>query len=402
NQEGWNTPGAERTFSQSSSAVRAGELIGSGHVCQAVERTGESHTIDEMVGRVNMERYYRTGICDSAYDGVLSGDEQISEALAGHYGPEHIYSATSLETYAECPFHYFLGKVMGLEELPEIEPDLSASDRGTVIHEILSTFYRRWRAGGHVKVSLTAIAEATELMREIAEKELARFSFRSPLWEATCIRMRGGSLTGPGYFEKFLAKEVDEEGSPLAPAHFEFSFGMGKEESDDPASVAEAVELVSQDGSERVRIRGRIDRIDLSPDGSFLIYDYKTGAQHPKYRDIEGGKALQLPLYLLAFESVSGNRGVAAGYYRIRKEVESRMVLCDEAGKCLIMSRTKASPDFAGVIGRSRDYALDYIRRIRKGEFPLPHEEECPNAYCGFRRICRFNPFRACGSGEGS
>ena len=48
-------------------------------------------------------------------------------------------SPTSLETYANCPFAYFLNRVIGIEALPEVEPNLSAGDRGTAIHTILST-----------------------------------------------------------------------------------------------------------------------------------------------------------------------------------------------------------------------------------------------------------------------
>ncbi|MCU0632511.1 MAG: PD-(D/E)XK nuclease family protein [Methanolinea sp.] len=382
------------SHSQSSSAIRAGELIGTDLVCQAVEWAGNSHPLDYLVNRVNIERYYRTGFCDSPYDGILSGDEQISAALLERYGPEHVYSPTSLETYAQCPFQFFLRNIVGLEDLPEVEPNLSAADRGTAIHDILSTFYRRWLGSGHSKVGLSSMTEALELMQAIVGEELARYAFRSPLWEATCIQMKGGSHTGPGYLERFLIRESEEEESPLVPSCFEFSFGMEIADSDDPASVKEAVELTGSEGSEHLKIRGRIDRIDLSQDGFFLIYDYKTGLQNPRFKDIEAGKALQLPLYLLAFESISGKRGVAAGYYKIRKEVESRMLLCDETGRALIVSRPKVSPDLTGTLGRSRDFALDYIHRIRKGEFPLPHEEKCPNTYCEFRRICRFDPYR--------
>lgn len=399
--EGWNISSKEGIFrSQSLSAVRAGERIGEGLVCQAIEWTGNSHTVDDLVERVNMERFYRRGPCDSLYDGILSGDEKIFEALLERYSPEYVYSATSLETFAECPFRFFLQNVLWLEDLPEVEPNISAADRGSVVHAILSTFYRRWRASGGSKVSISAMTEAVELMREIIEEELTKYPFESPLWEATCIQMRGGSQTGPGYLERFLVRESEGEESPLVPSCFEFSFGMEKAESDDPASVEEAVELAGSDTLDHFRIRGRIDRIDISPEGFFLIYDYKTGTQHPGFKDIEAGKALQLPLYLLAFESLSNKRGVAAGYYKIRRDVESRMLLCNETGRSLISSRPKISPDFSGTLARSCDFALEYTRRIRHGEFPLPNEEKCPNGYCEFRRICRFDPYRVFEYGE--
>ena len=152
--------------------------------------------------------------------------------------------------------------------------------------------------------------------------------------------------------------------------------------------------LPGPEGTESLRIKGRIDRVDRTPEGFFLIYDYKTGG-YSRFKDIETGKALQLPLYTLAFEAISGGRGVAAGYYGVRKEVKRSMLLCDDTGRAILVSRPRTSPDFPGTLNRSREFALEYIGRIRKGEFPLPHEEKCPNNYCEFRRICRFDPYRA-------
>jgi ATP-dependent helicase/DNAse subunit B len=399
--EGWRISSKEGiTRSRSISAIRAGEQIGSDLVCQAVGSIANSNTIDDLANRVNIERYYRTGLSDSRYDGVLSDDEHISAILSERYGPEHVYSPTSLETYAQCPFRFFLRDVIHLEDLPEVEPNLSAADRGTAVHNILTTFYRRWLALGGSRICPSTMTEAVDLMQEIVEEELARYPFRSPLWEATCIQMKGCGHAGPGYFERFLIRESEEEASPLVPSYFEFSFGMEKEKSDDPTSVEEPVELTGSGGSEKLRIRGRIDRIDLFNDEFFLIYDYKTGAKHPGKKDIEAGKALQLPLYLLAFESISGNRGVAAGYYKIRKEVERKILLCDENGKNLIISRTRTSHDLPGTLSGACDYAIEYIQRIRRGEFSLPQEEKCPNEYCEFRRMCRFDPYRVFESEE--
>ncbi|MDO9033969.1 MAG: PD-(D/E)XK nuclease family protein, partial [Methanoregula sp.] len=361
--------------------------------CTALDYIPGSLGINDLVERINMERYYRRGVCDSPYDGILS-DESIREVLAERYGPEHVYSPTSLETYASCPFEYFLNRVINLKELPEVEPNLSAGDRGTAIHDILSTFYRQWRSAGQTRVNPASLIDATEMILKIATEELDTYSFQSPLWDATRILMLGNRHTGPGYFERFLMHETDESDSPLVPSLFEYSFGMGTTESDDPASSPEPVELVSPDGERKVFIRGRIDRIDLTPDGFFLIYDYKSGSQHPKAKDIEAGTALQLPLYLLAFEKITGNHGIGGGYYTIRREVDRSIVLADSAAKELMVSRPRVSADFAGMIRNSQNCTFAYIDGIRNGSFPLPREEKCPNKYCEFKRICRFDPYR--------
>ncbi len=386
--------------SRRTAAVRAGAGIRDEDACAAVDLIPESFGINDLVERINMERFYRMGACDSFYDGIISGNESIQADLAGRYGPDHVYSPTSLETYANCPFAYFLNRVIYLEALPEVEPNLSPGDRGTAIHNVLSTFYREWRASGQTRVSLASLADATELILRLAQAELDSFSFQSPLWDATRILMLGDTHTGPGYFERFLASETEEADSPLVPSRFEFSFGMGTDASDDPASSPAPVELVSPDGKGRIFIRGRIDRIDLAPNGNFLIYDYKSGLTHPRAKDIEAGTALQLPLYLLAFEKISGNHGIGGGYYTIRREVGRSIVLADTAAKDLMVSKPRVSADFAGMIRHARDCTFTYINGIRTGQFPLPPVEKCPNEYCDFKRICRFDPYRILETGE--
>jgi len=386
--------------SRRTAAVRAGAVIRDDDACAAVDLIPETSGINDLVERINMERFYRKGACDSFYDGILSGNESIQAALAGRYGPDHVYSPTSLETYANCPFAYFLNRVIHLEALPEVEPNLSSKDRGTAIHNVLSTFYREWRASGQTRVSLASLADATDLILRLAKAELDTFSFQSPLWDATRILMLGDTHTGPGYFERFLASETEEEDSPLVPSRFEFSFGMGTDVLDDPASSPEPVELVSPDGKGRIFIRGRIDRIDLTPSGHFLIYDYKSGLTHPKAKDIEAGTALQLPLYLLAFEKISGNHGIGGGYYTIRREVGRSIVLADSSAKELMVFKPRVSADFAGMIRHARDCTFAYINGIRTGQFPLPPVEKCQNEYCDFKRICRFDPYRVLETGE--
>jgi hypothetical protein len=395
-----DTSGIVPPASRRTAAILAGAGIRDGNICTVRNLIPGSLGVNDLVERINMERYYRRGVCDSSYDGILSGGEAVRAILAGQYGPDHVYSPTSLETYASCPFAYFLNRVIGLEALPEVEPNLSASNRGTAIHTILSTFYRQWHSAGQTKVTPATLTDATDLILRIATEELGRYTFSSPLWDATRILMLGDRQSGPGYFERFLASEIGEADSPLVPSRFEFSFGMGTDASGDPAYVPEPVELSSLDGTRKMFVRGRIDRIDLAPDGNFLIYDYKSGVQHPKTKDIEEGTALQLPLYLLAFEKISGGRGIGGGYYTIRREVNRSIVLADAAAKDLMISRPRVSADFSGLLHHSLDCAFAYIDGIRNGQFQLPCEEKCPNPYCEFRQICRFDPYRVFQTGE--
>ncbi len=397
----WNDKGGiVHSHSSHDTAIRAGEMIGEGKVPESLDYLSDTVRVEEIVSRINIERDFRRGRCDTPYDGVLSGDTKICSMLGERFGPEHIWAPTSLETYAGCPFRFFIEKVIGIGSFPEVERNLSSADRGTVVHDILCLFYRRWRAEGNGKILQSNLAGASGLMSGIVSKELAAQQFRSPLWEATCLRMTGSDESGPGWFDLFLSNEVSESASPLIPSLFELSFGMKPGHNDDPHSVCDPVQLEAGD-SEKIRIRGRIDRIDISDRGEFCITDYKTGSVIPGLKDIRAGKALQLPLYIAAYEKMSGHTGVAAGYYKIQRQVENKILLCDTGARDLFSTAPAVIPDFREVLTRSHFFAGEYIRRIRNGEFPLPHADKCPNPYCDFKTVCRFNPFRVFSEQEG-
>ena len=48
---------------------------------------------------------------------------------------------------------------------------------------------------------------------------------------------------------------------------------------------------------------GVIDRIDLAPDGSYVLYDYKTGSA-PTATEVRLGKDVQIAAYLLAAQEL--------------------------------------------------------------------------------------------------
>ena len=388
-----NTAGAFHPYSSRSAAIRAGEDIAGGRGCESLQYLPGTCRLDGIIDRINIERHFRCGKCDTPYDGVLSADSTICSILGERFGPAHVWAPTSLETYAGCPFKFFIEKVIGIRPLPDVEQNLSSADRGTMVHDILCLFYRRWRAAGNSKILPSNRADASDLMTEIASKELAEQQFRSPLWEATRLRMTGSPESGPGWFELFLSNEVSEADSPLVPSLFEFSFGMRPGHNDDPHSVPDPVELNAGDFG-KIRIRGRIDRIDRSGSGEFCVTDYKTGSVTPSLKEIRDGKALQLPLYLVAYEKISGDTGVAAGYYKIQRQVENKILLCDTAARELFSSAPAVVPDFCEILIRSQFFAGNYIRRIQNGEFSLPHADKCPNPYCDYSSICRFDPFR--------
>jgi ATP-dependent helicase/nuclease subunit B len=230
-------------------------------------------------------------------------------------GPDRILSATSLEQWAHCPFRYFLARVLRVDELerPEARERLSPADRGTIIHNVLQEFVEAhprhapeqpWSDAE--RAALAAIAE-----RHCDAAEADGITGRSVWWKldrARIMRELSGVLA---------TDEWARANDGTVPWAFELGFG-GAGDPLPPLSI-------DLPESEPVSFRGRIDRVDRSPDGSrFFVYDYKTGmpndlddiTEDPVMR----GRRLQLALYASAVQRAFPDTEVGAHYWFTREQ----------------------------------------------------------------------------------
>lgn len=356
---------------------------------------GDRTQLADIVNRVNIEYAHRCGGYDSPFDGMLGDDEEIRATLGKRFGDSKAYSVSRFERYAACPFSFYAQDVLGLEALPDVEITLSPADRGTLVHHILAQFYTRWiEANGNPPLPGDRDICWKQLLA-IAEKELAEFGKDGPAWDAFKSDLLGTGGYQQGILERFLDTEIARGRSQLRPAQFECSFGF----SDRGTSISvEPVTIPVRDPEgASFKIHGFIDRVDLSDDGTFAITDYKTG-NHPKLSEILDGTSLQLPLYIRAYEIVTGKRGVAGAYYKLhRKDVYHRAELHDvthpfEEGTFTARSRM-GELDFNEAIEQSICAAWASIQAIRSGVFHPP-TTPCDSRYCDFKRICRFDEIR--------
>ena len=97
----------------------------------------------------------------SEFDGnlsSLSGDDLI---------PARGVSPTSLELYAACGMRYYLHSVLRLRpvEEPEDRDTIDPRDKGTLVHEVLDTFFKRQHELGRPAVNETwTTADREELL----------------------------------------------------------------------------------------------------------------------------------------------------------------------------------------------------------------------------------------------
>ncbi|MDE2788274.1 MAG: PD-(D/E)XK nuclease family protein [Chloroflexota bacterium] len=243
------------------------------------------------------------------YDGNLSGIKEIDSFGIRPDGAP--ISPTALETWAACPYRYFLGHVLRLGALdaPEEIFSISALDRGTLGHEILERFIRESRQGGHLPApgQPWGPGDHDQLMRIAAqsfqEAEAHGVTGKRLLWDMAKTEILSD-------LETFLeADSLLREAIETADVRVETRFGFG----------GDSTEVIDPDSG--IRFRGMIDRMDISSDGkAVLVVDYKTGSADPyKGLDddpIDQGRRLQLGVYSLAARaSFPDATDVSAAYW---------------------------------------------------------------------------------------
>lgn len=224
------------------------------------------------------------------YDGDL---REVPDLLARRFPPGRAWSASRLEEYRACPLWFYVRSVLGLEPRQEPGEGLDSRQRGTVVHRILEHVYALCGAVDDAEALLAALPEvAARVLDEAPRLE----GFRETAWWQHTRAEIEENLR-----KSIVAMAAESAGYRLRA--LEARFGEPK-----------ALEV--RVGATSFRVRGVIDRVDIAPDGTLRIIDYKTGGSGATtQKALEEARKLQLPLYAAAARDVLGLGEPAEGYY---------------------------------------------------------------------------------------
>jgi ATP-dependent helicase/nuclease subunit B len=311
----------------------------------------------------------RTGRRIDAWDGV------VDPRLVTRPGEEVAMSATALETWAQCPFRYFLDRLLSVRaiERPEFRDRISPRERGTLVHGVLEQFLREHPR--HAPGEPWSPDERGE-MRALAgdacdAAERDGITGRPVLWRVDRTRI-----------VRELERVLDTDESVranrgLVPHGVEVGFGSA-------GDSLPPVRFELTHGAP-VTFRGRIDRVDGTPDGHFEVFDYKTGKAGDLTDEdlaadpVQEGTRLQLAIYAMAVRGGDGDEPVRASYWFTRETGEQAL-----RGFTLDATSEK----------RVRDVLDLMADHITAGHFPAyPGEDDywygptnC--RYCDYQRLC--------------
>lgn len=271
-------------------------------------------------------------------------------------------SPTSLENYSVCGFKYLCRSLFRLRtvEEPEEREMMDPAARGGLIHTVLDRFFKDAKANGRPAVGERWTHADRQHLLALADEELRAAGERG--------------LTGLEVYGRHEVRTICAD----LERFLEEDNLLRAETGAVPEKFEEAVPETEVVG---VRLRGRVDRVDITPDGKRAwIIDYKTGSSRDfKENDdpLLGGKKLQLPVYLAAVRDVAEARAL---YWFITRKGEFR--------------RQEYVPT-AENEARFRRTLEAIVNGIGAGAFPAVSGEEddywggydnCK--YCEYTRIC--------------
>lgn len=309
------------------------------------------------------------------FDGYIPGRELRQQQA------EYRFSASQLNSYVNCPYRYYLERVLGVSE-DEEDTDLTPRSEGAICHAALKRYY---------EAAPEPDAPDGELLAEIV-RDTFRAAVRTPLdtlllraKEAEIRRDLADFLTQDA---TYLANYRAVTGRRLRPVYFERSVNAAQ----------------SFDGR---RFTAKIDRVDLeydgaAPTGRFVIYDYKRGGSK-RFRECVEGEDYQLLIYYHCFletlrreKTLAKPECIALYYYSIKNKKKDGFVRSDYQ-KALGDARkqnTVSPAVFVSLMRILKERAMRLVGKIERGEFGPP--PECKTGFfgCDYAGVCRHDPYR--------
>lgn len=343
------------------------------------------------------------------------------------YGGNLYTSVSRLESYAKCPFSYFIKFALKAKERKILR--LEAPDVGVIMHKVLELYLNEVKNQG-LSLNEVDFELCSSIVGKISD-ELLDKSFKGTTLMGKRIEFLGQRLKKNLIWFAYVLTQHIRAGN-FEVMSCEVKFGIDGEF--EPLNI-------DIPGMGSVKLNGIIDRLDTlkTKDGTYYrIVDYKSGSKSFSLDGLFNGLDLQLMVYMTA---VKKDDMIPAGtlYYRISEpKVDSNSPLTTEDAERLLKKELKLdglvlkdtaiaykmglmTEDGAPILPVSikKDgsfYKTSSVATLKQFEMlsghvikciksigkeilsgridihPVKYKKNTPCSYCKYKAVCNFSP----------
>lgn len=225
-------------------------------------------------------------------------DSGLSAAVASAlYGKYLENSVSRLETYAACAYRHFLQYGLTLRERQEFS--FENVDMGNVYHAVLEQFAGKLAESGYTWFDFPESFAGTAVQTAL---EAYAASYGDTVLYSTARNEYAITRMGRILTRTVLTLQKQLKKGSFQPDAYELSFRFTENLESVNVSLSE---------QEKMRLQGRIDRIDVAEDEEHVyvkVVDYKSGSRHFDLVALYYGLQLQLVVYMNAALEVEAGK----------------------------------------------------------------------------------------------
>ncbi|MFC6954942.1 PD-(D/E)XK nuclease family protein [Halorubellus litoreus] len=264
-----------------------------------------SRGVDTATSRARSKPGARNGWLESETVGLLKDDS------------DGAMSPSEIETYAACGFKHYASYLLDLEREDE---DTTSADQGTIVHDILDEFYTTLQGEDDTPIDLSThdpetleahlFEVATSVLSDVDDPDAV-----TDRWKRSLLAGLASDAVNPYYNPWGMAEPV--AGTLASFLAEERTLRGVTDAMTEPLTTQPAYfERYLQATIDGVDLHGKVDRVDVTPDGEFVVRDYKTGYT-PGADEVLDGLAFQLPVYLLLATADLEHTPLGGTYYQL-------------------------------------------------------------------------------------
>jgi len=287
-------------------------------------------------------------------------------------------SASSINTYIDCPLQFYLTKVEVVEQAEEVVETVEANMFGSLFHKVMENLYLPYK--GHIiqsddfdQLIKNTLQIDNEILRAFNSEYFKRKS-------GALIPLEGNNLLIASVLRKYILQvlKVDKKHTP-------FRYISSEERC--------SIQYPIQNGRTNVNLKGFIDRID-EKEGRLRILDYKTGSGKLEFKNLdevfEHNKdnrpkfVLQTFRYGIFYKEKAEGKPITPGIYYIRD------VFKEEFDTELNNKESKEKViDFSQYEAEFRSHLSNCLEDIFNTEIPFVQTENVKVCqYCPYIGVC--------------